>query len=202
MGENAYSIDTIWEQRPTVKAYTEHVKGDVKAFVDDVITTGIKPNNVLRVDNKKVLPTQDDFWQLRWIDIIMLRNAIQNSQMLEAMQVVYQFKPKDFFTLDVFNCFAVYKWITEQLSEIAKAEENELASDPSSEEKAAGVEQLEEFDYAVSLDVIAGGDVLKYDAILEQPYAVIFRKLCLEKTKNEIQQNLIENAYRKTKTGF
>lgn len=201
MGKQSYSIETIFENRPTIETYNL-LEGKVKEFVDDVIKDSIKPNKVLRLNEKELNPKQEDLWFLTWEDIIELRDSIKEMKMIEAIKLIYEITDKDFLNLDVFNCFAVYKWITEQLKSIGEIELQELSHEPTTEEKNAGVDMLQDFDYTVSLDVLANGDVLKYDDILKKPYAIIFRKLCLDKVKNQIQQNYIENARRKVKGGY
>ncbi|WP_407324035.1 hypothetical protein R5O24_02820 [Tenacibaculum maritimum] len=201
MGKQSYSIETIFENRPTIETYSQ-LQGKVKEFVDDIIKDSIKPNKVLRLNGKELNPKQEDLWFLSWGDMIELRESINEMKMIESLKLIYEIKEDEFLRLDVFNCFAVYKWITEQLKSIAEIEAQELSHEPTAEEKNAGVDMLQDFDYTVSLDVLANGDLLKYDEILEKPYAIIFRKLCLDKLKNQIQQNFIENARRKVKGGY
>ncbi|CAL2085070.1 hypothetical protein [Tenacibaculum sp. 190524A02b] len=196
MGKQPYSIDTIFDNRPSIGEY-ELLSGEIKEFIVEIIKDSIKANKYLRHNKKEIEPKVQDLWYLSWGDIIELRESVKDTQMMEVVRLIYGLKEVDFLRLDLFNCFAVYKWITEQLSSISKTEEQELSYEPSSEEKEAGVDMLQEFEYTVSLDILANGDILKYDEILKQPYAVIFRKLCLDKVKNQIQKNYIENARRK-----
>lgn len=201
MGRQSYSIDTIFDNRPTVETYSQ-LDEEVKAFVDDVIKDSIKPNKVLRLNGKELQPKQDDFWQLTWSDIIELREEVKDMNMVEAMKIVYGVSDKDFSHLDIFNCFAVYKWMTEQLKGIGEIELQELGHEPTMEEKNAGVESLNEFGYALSLKSLTKGDKTKDAYYLGLTYAEIFREMCMDKRISEVQQNMIKNARRKTKRSY
>lgn len=193
-----FTIATIFKTIPTVAEYTL-LPTEVKNFVDDIITTGIKANPVARVKGKNISPVQADFWQLSYEQIILLRNAVESMQMEEVFKLIYGLPEKQFLKLQVFNCFACYKWITGQLLEMARIEQDHLGGEPSLDEKNAGVEELAQFGYANNLDMLAGGDLLKYDDILLKPYAVVFRKLYMEKVKQDIQKRYMDYVSRKAK---
>ena len=197
MGKKSNGIN-ILSNRPTVEDYGRLSESD-KELADKFIKDGLKPNKVLRIKGRSMNPRQEDFWALSWDEIIQLRVAIAEKDMLSALKLMYRIGEKDFLRLDLFNCFAAYKWISGNMQEISDIEAQELGGEPTEEEKQAGVEKLQPFDYVVSLDVLAKKDILKYDRILAKPYSIIFRKLCLNKTIAEIQQNMIENANRKAK---
>lgn len=197
MGRQHHSIENIFNSNPTIEDYMSF-DADLKLYVDDIIRTGLKQNHILRLNDLDLHPRESNLWFLSWEQMIELKRAVSQNKMIEALMVVYRLEEREFIKLGVFNCFAVYKWITEQLKSIAEIEKQELYSEPTIEERNAGIEMLQPFDYVVSLDALAGGDVLKYNEILETPYSIIFRKQCLEKVKSQIQKNFIKNANRKT----
>lgn len=197
MGKKQNSINNIFSNRPTVKEYLT-VENSIKEKIDEVIKA-VKPNMILRSGKFQLKPKQEDFWDLSWGELILLRKYIEEKNISTVMYLIFNVSQEKFFELDVYNCFAVYKWINEQNKEIIDLEIEELGGAVSIEEKEAGVEELNRFGYTVSLDVLANGNILKYDEILKKPYHEIFKKLCLNKTKNDIQKNYIENARRKNK---
>lgn len=201
MGRKPYSIENIFKDTPTIETYNQ-LEGEVKEFVDDIIKDSIKPNKVLRLKGKELMPKQEDFWLLTWSDIIELREEIKDMRMIEAMKLIYSITDKDFLHLDIFNCFSVYKWITEQLKNIGEIELRELGHEPTAEEKNAGVESLNEFGYALSLKSLTKGDKTKDAYYLNLTYAEIFREMCMDKRISEVQQNMIKNARPKTKGSY
>lgn len=202
MGRQQFSIDKIFINRPKMKHYPL-LTGDVKDVVDYTIRESLKANPIIRINRfigyKKVKPKKSDLWFLTWSDLIALREAVREQDIFEIMKIVYLLNPKKIAEVDVFNCFAAYTWITKQMIEIHKIEMDMLYEDPTEDEKEAGVEKLQEFSYTVALDNLANGDVLKYDEYLKLPYAKIFRKLCLNKTNNDIQKQYQENVSRKAR---
>lgn len=174
---------------------------EAREFVDDIIQNSLKANSEMRIKKyfikKSIKSKYQDFWMLKWEDLIQTKEWVSESKLFEVLNFFFEISERQFKNLDLFNCLACYKWITEKLLEIRDIEDFELSYDESANEKQSGSEMLNEFGYYVSLDTLASGDLLKYNEILSKPYAVIFRKLCLDSTKNLIQKNYLENARRK-----
>lgn len=202
MGFKPYSLVKEWFLKRTIKI--KHYPGlddQEKFFVDYTIKNSLKANSILRVGRAKRGPKESDFWQLSWNDIILLRMHLGDTDLKAILELMYRVSDKEFANLNLLNASAVYKYVAECIDAINRIEKEQLDDEPSSEEKDAGVDQLNDFDYSVSLDVLAAGDILKYDELLAKPYSVIFRKLCLNKVKGEIQRNYNEIVSRKAKTG-
>lgn len=198
MGKKSDSISSVFNDVPSIKDYFLMQDKD-KGYIDFIIKNALKPNSILRINKMELQPKKNDFWDLSWGDLIELRELVKEKNISKVIEILYQVKEFNFYKLEVFNCFSVYKWVVEQLNEISKIEAQELSSEPTIEEIEAGVEMLNEFGYTVSIDILANGNILEYDRILSKPYHVIFKKLCLNKTKNEIQKNYIDNVSRKNK---
>lgn len=174
-----------------------------EATVDDIVSLendvgkALRENPVLRVGKRALRPKEEDFWQLRWSDLIELRQLWKKGDRIGMVKLIYGVSDRQMARVRLINYLAVYKWVFARLLEIAKKEEQELGGDPSAAEKAAGIEDLKRFGEAIALDELAGRDLLKHKKLLEKPYAVIFRKLCMDKCRSLIEKKLIENAGRK-----
>jgi len=194
MGWKSYSIEKVFDSRLRM---WEHYKlpVEVKDVVDFTIIHNLKANPVLRLTRKKDLQIQS-LWELRWTDIIELREALSTNDLVKAICLVYKIKPNQFNQLEIFNVYAVYLWIVTQFKVMMETEIEQLTLDLDDEEKQAGAEDLQDFGYVVALDGLAGGDILKYNDYLLIPYAKIFRKLVLDKTRYEINKNMQKNASR------
>lgn len=204
MGRKSFSVEKIFKKRPKIKDYAT-LEPEVKEYVDRLIKTSIKANHILRlkedfITTKNIKPKKLDFWQMKWSDIITLKNAVKETNITVCMGVVYGINELQFLSLDVFNCFSCYKWVVDSLREVNDIEARELGTEISEEEKNAGVEMLEEFGYAVTLDVLSKGDILKHNKLLEKPYSIIFRQMCLNATNSQIRKNHQENVNRKAKS--
>jgi hypothetical protein len=55
-------------------------------------------------------------------------------------------------------------------------------------EKAAGIKNFEPFGVINTVNSLAGGDVLKWESIMQLPYEKYFTKLLLNKVESEYQK--------------
>lgn len=202
MGLKQYTLENIFIKRPTISEYPR-LEPEVKDLVDLTIKENLKPNPVLRVPmflyTRYAKAVKTNLWKLSWGDLVLLREAVSAQDILEVFKMIYGITPKQFARLDVFNVFAVYKWIIDQLHDIHEKESIMLPADFTQEEKDAGAEDLLDFGYTVAVDTIAGGDLLKHKEVLKIQYDIIFRKLCLDKKRNDINKTYQENASRKNR---
>jgi len=200
MGIKSYSIDQVFSKRPKVLHYNS-LSPEVRELVDYTVKESLKPNPVLRVTamirTKMIKAKSESFWNLTWNDLVLVREAVKENEMADVFRILYGIDEKQFLKLDMFNAFSVYKWVTNNLMEMAEIEVQELGGDVDPEMKEAGADQLIEFGYMAAVDSIANGDILKHKEILSKPYAVIFRKMCLDKLNNQIRKTYQENVSRK-----
>ena len=73
-----------------------------------------------------------------------------------------------------------------------EAENQLLASAPTALEKRAGIQSFEKFKYINTINSLAGGDITKWDIILNMPYERVLTKLLLNKTEAEYQRKYSE----------
>lgn len=92
-------------------------------------------------------------------------------------------------------------WVKNQIEHIANLEAKYLQSEAEAEMVASGIHLLDEFGALTTIDSLAGGDILKHEAIKALPYFVIYQKLKLDKIQNEIKKRhekiIIEKSKRK-----
>lgn len=62
-----------------------------------------------------------------------------------------------------------------------------LASPPSAVEQRAGIAKFQRFKYINTINALSGGDIIKWDVILNLPYDRVLTKLLLNKTEAEYQ---------------
>lgn len=190
-----FNIDNLFETRPKVKDY-ELLSDEVKIYVDNLV---LKANPELRLKRKTIIPKWIDFFQMRWIDLIELRFDFENENLTGVFDKVYGISEKQIGNLDLINFVAAIKWITNQLEDIAETEKENLTYESSAEEKEAGSEEFEKYDYYVTLDGLTNGDSTKEDFYLNKSYEYIFRKLCLLNDKRMFNDKMQEIVSRKNK---
>ncbi|MCC8409780.1 hypothetical protein LJ707_12645 [Mucilaginibacter sp. UR6-1] len=59
-------------------------------------------------------------------------------------------------------------------------------------EKRAGIQAFEKFKHINTLNALSGGDVTKWDDIMNMPYERLLTKLLLNKTEAEYQRRYTE----------
>jgi len=93
-------------------------------------------------------------------------------------------------------------WLSDELKSVYTLEKNNLGSkDPNPELIQAGISDLNVFGDMNIIDTLAGGDILKHEAIKKLPYKVIFDKQFKSVIENNIQTRIREaqDAKRKNK---
>lgn len=195
MGKVKYTIDSIFDKRPKVKDFTL-LDEELQEYIKVIIP---KANPVLRIKRKQVSPRINDFWSLKWIELIEIRHDYENEDLLSIFKNLYGVTEKQLLKLDIFNYFSCIKWITDQLENIAESEKENLNYESSEEEKEAGSEEFEKYDYYVTLDGLTNGDSTKEEFYLNKSYEYIFRKLCLLNDKRMFNDKMQEIVSRKNK---
>ena len=199
MGFKSYNIDTVFSRK--IKMYEYNIiPNDVRTLINYTIANNLKPNPVLRLGRKNIQPKGETLWYLSWDAIIQLRSALVDNDLVKSIELVYGLNKKQFTQLEIFNAYAAYLWIVIEFKNMIETEIEQLSFELDEDEKNAGTEDLQDFGYAVALDGLAGGDILKYDQYLRLPYTKVFRKLCMDKTRYEINKNMQKNASRNIRT--
>jgi hypothetical protein len=198
MGKQQFKIDNL-KIIDYVRLNPKH-----RGLVDYMVKEYSKPNPLIRVNSlfkiKHIKPKNDNLWMLSWSDIIELKQAINDKDILTVLRILYQLSEADFVKLNAFNCFSAYKWCVESLKEIYDAEIERLEEDIPDTLKDAGIEELEEYGYVPALDRLANGDITRYDEFLNMPYAKVFRKLAMDVLTRKINEKYQENVSRRNKT--
>ena len=108
-----------------------------------------------------------------------VKDLQQASQSSNIFDVVFLFFKEKVVSLNVFEYYAFYCYILEQLKFISKLEHKELNMEQDPDAKAAGADDFERFGPVMQIDKLAGGDVTKYDAIRNMSYEYCLTKLAL-----------------------
>ena len=92
----------------------------------------------------------------------------------------------------ILDFFKYLNSIKEQLESIAHAESVSLSSDRVNFkwEAVEGSEKMSRFGIYNTLENLSGGDVLKWEAILDLEYADVFTKLYMDKVKADLESEM------------
>ena len=98
------------------------------------------------------------------------------------------------FDIDAHVFFGTFNGIAKSILEITEIENNALGHTPTGDEIIASEEVggFDSFGYLPELDKLAGGDILKYDAIRKQSWSDCFSKLAYESRQMRYQNKMME----------
>ena len=95
----------------------------------------------------------------------------------------------DSIKLNVFDFFAAYRFIENEVIRISEIETKLLKHEPSPEEEAAGLERFAQLGVGIQIDSLAKGQVWMYETIRALPYKECLFKMVLDKTNNDYQRD-------------
>lgn len=104
------------------------------------------------------------------------------------------------------DCLYFLFWIIDELKYWVQMEQTHLASDPDFDMLAAGIDKMNIFGELNTIDVLAGGDILKWDLVKSLPYKDIFDKQLKSLKESQFQKEyakVMNNKNKnKSKTGL
>jgi len=99
------------------------------------------------------------------------------SFMVDVLEVYIKIEKNKINSLKFIQAYPYFNHICKEILRLVKRDKQYLEQKPDSELTLAGVERLSKFGEMRIIDQLAGGDLLKYEKIIEIEYDVIFKKL-------------------------
>jgi len=180
------------------------------SFLSEPIETeGLTPNEYLTtLDGFKISLVKDikekSFGQKIYLHQIVQENEENIVDALVDIVLIYaqeQITGKDFdinkinelknsfdniFLVDLYSTAFSY---IEQLKAVLEAEKNVLHKEPTREQKLAGIDMFSDFGVMNTVKALAGGDILKYDAVTKLEYNVVFTHMVMNKVQSDFEDN-------------
>lgn len=123
-----------------------------------------------------------DIRRKTWGQKLEAVEALKHDSTVQGIaNVVKIYSEKDCEQLTLNELVPMYLEITNQLTEILKTEKATLEILPTPEQIRAGISEFEKLGIFSAIDDLAGGDPLKYDAVLQLEYSVVYSKLLKNK---------------------
>jgi hypothetical protein len=159
----------------------------------------------ISIDDKTIqLP--EDIAEKEWGQKIMAVSNMSEGNYLRMLstyiQPIYDQKPYDddlcqaidekIKLLPASVVFASIKYLFEKIKELSERESELLKSEVTPEQKRAGISMFDQLGEFNTIDLIAGGDVLKYDAVLRIDYNTILNKLFKLNLSSKFERNYNE----------
>lgn len=178
------------------------------SFLNVTVVDSVEEREVITINEKPYL-LPEDFTQCTWAQKIIASDAIKNSNLQRLLSVYLQpvYDDKDFSNdslnrlpeiekhfqkLSVEEVYACIKFLMNQFIERNKMEEKLLKPNVTIDHQRAGIAMFNVLGDFNTIDEIAGGDVLKHDAVLMLDYITIFNKLLKNNLTTKFENNYSE----------
>jgi len=126
---------------------------------------------------------------LSFIKIRTIQQIVSNDfDIIKLISEVAGLTEKKILNIRIFQFFAFYNFVINELERIANAENNDHDYSPDSKELTAGIDSLYRFGVFAEIDGLADGDITKHNEIGNMPYHVIFTKISLNLEKNKFEK--------------
>ena len=126
------------------------------------------------------------FYEVKELQRLLSHPEGFEKAVLFALEIAKQTDP------ELFEFFAYFNYCREQIDGITAIENATLSHTPTADEERAGIERFGKFGYLLSINSLAGGDVLKWAQVRELPYEVALSKLMIDKDQSDFDKALFE----------
>lgn len=120
------------------------------------------------------------------------QNLFVDEELPTVFEYVEGITEKDFMNMRIVDLFGKLNAIKEQIEHINDLEAKYLVPEHHNMkwEAVGGSDKIKRFGIIPMVDGLAGGDVLKWQSILELPYSTIFRKLMYDTTMGDLEHKM------------
>ena len=150
----------------------------------------------------KIMPPlmEQPFKHIISIEKLFKSVSSRPESIIDIISICFQIPTEEIDTLGIIEFYAALNYVVEQHKELVERENNVLHHTPEPEEIEAGIESLYKFGRMATVDMLAGGDILKHNDIVNLPYSRVFTKLYIESEKANYQKRIFEIRKSKTTT--
>jgi hypothetical protein len=139
--------------------------------------------------------SKGDMIEWEWVVIKQIQEPINREfvtfdDMIEIILLASGKSADEIKMIKWFDVFRFYNYITAGMIRINEIEQ-QINYEPKGREITAGIDRYRDFGWFVTLDRLAGGDILKYDLIGKQKFCDVFAKLKLNTLDADYNERLI-----------
>ncbi len=131
------------------------------------------------------------------VDIKKMLSQMTLEDQIKSVSRVYGIEEEVLINMKVTTFFSLFNYVVKELTAIIETEQKTLTGSHKSEMIQAGVEKLKQFGVLTTIDSLAGGNVLKWQSILEERYSTVYTKMYMNKVRSEVEERYSEIMERK-----
>lgn len=152
-----------------------------------LIKNGVRSSKLLNFDFESVIYCSWGFLKEKLPDLFS-RNEIEKLIHLMLLDRGINCFLADVQKIEIDKAMSFILWLIDELKSINELESKYLRSEPDIKMIQAGINNLDQFGIKNTLDNLAKGDILKYDAIRKLKYHDVFDKQYMEVVRSEIEK--------------
>lgn len=172
-------------------------KGDLAV----ILRSGKRTNSLLGVEFEKLIYLP--YWTVK----VEIKELLKEGKLSELILLLLRKKGKELSLIEISKenhkkLLSFILWIKDEIEQISKLEAEYLQGEPDNDMINAGVRDFDELGEINTIDNLAGGDILKWDAVKELPYYQVFdklRKQTIENKFNKRYQKIIAEKHKNKK---
>jgi len=130
--------------------------------------------------------------------LMYFESDIEMDKLVEIIHFATKIDREGILKKNWHEVFAFYNWLkiqTDKINEMLKT----LYVEPTSDEINAGIENFAPFGVFATINGLAGGDILKFDAVENTSFMIVFTKLSLNKVDTEYRKSYQDIMLHKSK---
>jgi len=136
-------------------------------------------------------PTKHELSSLKFREVEFIKQNINDDEKIHTI-FCYIDEICDLNGISIIEFFGKYNFIIASLKKMIEVEKQHLEPNyPNLKWEAVnGSQRLKELGVLPIVDNLAGGDPLKYEAILDLPYLTVFKKLKLDTLRSDLEHEM------------
>ena len=139
------------------------------------------------------VPTKHKLQDLSLRQVETIKQGLNEPDVLpEVFEYIQEIKKEEFEDIRIVEFYGLLNDITRQIKNLVGMEEQELVSEHSDFkwEAVDGSKRLGVLGILPMIDTLAGGDILKYEQILDLPYLTVFNTLRMRRIQGDIERDM------------
>ena len=150
-------------------------------------------SNLLRFST--VIDTKNEIFKMKLRDVDFIKSSLgsgDDAVLFDIIALVQGIKLVEVLKIRVVEFFGLLASITEQVERIITTESKVLtpANDNAKWELVEGGKKMAKFGIYNTLDSLSGGDITKYEQILDMPYDDIFTIMYMRTVRGDLDQEM------------
>jgi uncharacterized protein YbjQ (UPF0145 family) len=141
----------------------------------------------------ETIPTKNRLVELKLGEVEFIKRSINDDEALpEIFELMEGIKENELMNMKIVTFYSLLNDIIKQIEKVISAEQQHLTPKHTNVkwEAVEGSKRLQVLGVIPMVDTLAGGDILKYEEVLEMSYNTVFNKMMLDVIKGDLEHEM------------